>query len=43
MVKYIKKREEWFSKEIVAMKKKEAKMLKRLETLEAPKEEKKEE
>ena len=31
MQKYIKKREEWFNKEIQSMKKKEAKRLKRLE------------
>ena len=41
MGKAIKKREEWFNKEIQQMKKKEAKALKRLEFLEKPKEEEK--
>ena len=41
MGKAIKKREEWFNKEIQQMKKKEAKAQKRLEFLEKPKEEEK--
>ena len=39
MVKAISKRQEWFNKEVVNMKKKEAKLLKRLDVLDAPKKE----
>lgn len=39
MVKAINKRQEWFNKEVVSMKKKEAKLLKRLDVLDAPKRE----
>ena len=36
MVKAITKRQEWFQKEVAGMKKKEAKLLKRLDVLDAP-------
>lgn len=39
MVKAVSKRQEWFQKEIAGMKKKEGKLLKRLELLDAPKRE----
>lgn len=39
MGKAITKRQEWFNKEVVSMKKKEAKLLKRLDVLDAPKRE----
>ena len=39
MVKAITKRQEWFNKEVVSMKKKEQKLLKRLDVLDAPKRE----
>jgi len=39
MVKAITKRQEWFNKEVASMKKKEQKLLKRLEAIEAPKRE----
>ena len=39
MVKAISKRQEWFNKEVVNMKKKEAKLLKKLDVLDAPKRE----
>ena len=39
MVKAISKRQEWFNKEVVNMKKKEAKLLKKLDILDAPKRE----
>ncbi len=39
MVKAITKRQEWFNKEVVNMKKKEQKLLKRLDQLDAPKRE----
>jgi len=39
MVKHIKKREEWFTKEIGSFKKNEQALLKRIEKLDAPKEE----
>ena len=39
MVKAITKRQEWFNKEVVNMKKKEGKLLKRLDVLDAPKRE----
>ena len=39
MIKAISKRQEWFNKEVVSMKKKEAKLIKRLDVLDAPKRE----
>ena len=39
MVKAITKRQEWFNKEVAGMKKKEQKLLRRLDVLEAPKRE----
>ena len=42
MIKYIKKREEFFNKEIAGMRKKEAGLLKQLEKYTVPVEEKKE-
>ena len=39
MVKAITKRQEWFNKEVVNMKKKEQKLLKRMDVLDAPKRE----
>ena len=39
MIKAISKRQEWFNKEVVSMKKKEAKLIKRMDVLDAPKRE----